>query len=136
MQRAVIWAIRRYTGGPGRSWVWTSLALLGLRVVRSATGRRELIDISSVKPGQQIVIEHHTISHGKQIKQFKAEKKVADRAARAERKSAKRAAREAKRVADQEKRAAREAKRAAKAARAEQPRFFARSWRRAGRLDA
>jgi hypothetical protein len=72
------------------------VALTGVRIVRSATGRRELVDISKVKPGQKIVIENRTISHGKQMKQFKAEERAAKREAKAQRRIARAGKRTAK----------------------------------------
>lgn len=84
-RRLLIWAVRSYIGGPAKSWVFTSGALMAVRFVRSVTGRRELIDLSSVKPGDSLTIEHLPISHKRQIKEIKQSK-------RQERKAAKRAA--------------------------------------------
>ncbi len=126
--KAVLWGVRRYIGGPGRSWLFTTLAMLGMRAAKSMTGRRELIDVSDVKPGQRLVIEHLPVSHKKQIKSIKGDKKVAaksEKAAardtkartRSQAKAEKVAAREAKDRAKAEKAAAREAKSRAKAER-------------------
>ncbi len=84
-RRLILWGLRSYIGGPAKSWVFTSAALLLMRVVRSASGRRELIDLASIKPGDTVVIEHLPISHKRQIKQFKKDKKAAKRARRAAR---------------------------------------------------
>lgn len=87
LRRVLIWGVRSYVGGPAKSWVFTSAALGLYRLVRSVRGRREIVDLSSIKPGQKIVIEHLPISHKKQIREFR-------RTGRAERRAAKRAARQ------------------------------------------
>lgn len=112
MQRLLLWGLRRYIGGPARSWVFTSLAVLGMRAAKSVVGRRELIDVGDVKPGQKIVIESLPISHKKQIKTFKADGKAAKKAAKATKK-------DAKATKAGERRAAKEAKAAKKSAKAE-----------------
>ncbi len=81
-RRLVIWAMRSYVGGPAKSWVFTSAAVLALRLVRSVGGRRELIDLSSVKPGETMIVEHLPVSHKRQIKDMKKEKRQAKRAAK------------------------------------------------------
>lgn len=87
-RRLLIWAVRAYIGGPAKSWVFTSGALLAVRLVRSTTGRRELIDLSSIKPGETMMIEHLPISHKKQIKEIKQSKRQARRSAKLERRQA------------------------------------------------
>ena len=79
IERLIVWGIGRAVCGPGRGWIWTALAVRGLRMVRSTTGRREVVDIGKLKPGERVVIEHREISHGKQIKQFKAQAKAEKR---------------------------------------------------------
>ncbi len=91
IERAILWGISRAAGGPGRALVWTVIARRLLRVIRSTTGRRPVVDVGTIRPGQRVVIEHRTISHGKQIKQFKAEAKQAKQAAKRERRAAARA---------------------------------------------
>ncbi len=81
-RRLVVWGIRSYVGGPAKSWVFTSAAVLGLRLVKSVGGRRELIDLSTVKPGDTILIEHLPISHKRQIKDMKKAKRQARRTGR------------------------------------------------------
>lgn len=146
MERVIVWTVRRYTNGTGQTWVWTSLALVGLRAVRWVTGRRELIETGKAKPGQSIVIDHRTISHGKQMKQFKAEAKTAKReqkaqkrqekAANRDEKAANKAAKQAEQAAEA---SAKPARKAANEARKAEPasngRFRRRSADRAGRLD-
>lgn len=82
LKRLVIMAVRSYIGGPAKSWVFTSGAMLAIRMVRSVTGRRELIDISDVKPGQTLLIEHLPISHKRQIKDIKRSKRQERKARR------------------------------------------------------
>lgn len=81
-RRLLIWAVRSYIGGPAKSWVFTSAAVLAVRFAKSVTGRRELIDLSSVKPGDTLIIEHLPISHKRQIRDFRREKRTNRRAAR------------------------------------------------------
>ncbi len=50
-------------------------ALFVVRAVRSVLGRRELVDFSSIKKGETILIEHLPISHKKQIRELRREKK-------------------------------------------------------------
>ena len=40
MERLIYWGVRRYVRGPGRAWLFPSLAVLGYRVARSAFGRK------------------------------------------------------------------------------------------------
>lgn len=75
MQRIIFWLVRRYIGAPGRSWVFTAAAALLMRLVRSTVGRRQTLDLSDVKPGDKVVIEHLPISHKQQIRQFRRERK-------------------------------------------------------------
>lgn len=82
VRRAIFWAVRSYIGGPARSWVFTSAAMLLFRLVQRSTGRRELIDISPIKPGQTVLIEHLPISHKRQLKDFRREKRAARRSRR------------------------------------------------------
>ncbi len=95
LARLVTLGVRGLVNGPARSWVFTSGALALMRFVRARTGRRELIDLSSSKPGDKFVIEHLDITHQEQIKQMKAEKRADKRQAKA----AKRAERAARRAA-------------------------------------
>lgn len=81
-RRLLVWGLRSYVGGPAKSWIFTSAALGLLRLVRSTTGRREIVDLSSVKPGQKIVIEHLPISHRRQMRDFRRTKRAERRAAR------------------------------------------------------
>ncbi|MEM7322823.1 MAG: hypothetical protein AAF531_07040 [Actinomycetota bacterium] len=81
-RRLLVWAVRSYIGGPARSWVFTSAALLAVRLVRSVTGSRELIDLSSVKPGDTLTIEHLPISHRRQIRDIRRSKRQERKAAR------------------------------------------------------
>lgn len=76
-KRLALRAIRSYIGGPAKSWVFTSAAMLAFRLVKSVTGRRELIDLSTVKPGETLLIEHLPISHKKQMKEMKRSKRQA-----------------------------------------------------------
>lgn len=89
-RRLLIWAVRSYVGGPARSWVFTSAAVLAVRLVRNVTGRREIIDLSSVKPGDRLTIENLPISHQRQMRDFRRDKRIA-------RKEAKRTAKQAAR---------------------------------------
>ncbi len=83
LQRLLTWGIRAYVKGPGRSWVYTSLALLGFRLIRRVVGRRPITETLSVKPGQSFTVEHLQISHRKQIRDIKRERRGTGRRIRA-----------------------------------------------------
>ncbi len=123
IERLIRWGVPRYLGGPSRSWVFTSVALLGYRLAKRSTGRREIIDIGSVGKGKQIVIDHVPDSHAKQLKGEKKAKKAAKRDKRAarkvrrvERRARRRVSRDERQVARAERKAGRVERRAAKAA--------------------
>lgn len=105
MERFILWGVRRYIGGPGRSWLFTTLAVFGYRVVRSTMGRKELVDVGGIGKGQRIVIEHLPVTHGEQLKEEKDERRSAKKAKR----SARRSTRSVKRVARRERRLAKKA---------------------------
>lgn len=75
----------------GRSFVFNRAVTATERRLAGAFGRQELVDVSSVKPGEVFVIELLDISHKEQIKQFKKADRRARREARQERRAAKRA---------------------------------------------
>lgn len=79
VQRILVWTVRSYFRGPGRSWLYTSLALVGLRVVRRVVGRRPVIETMTVSPGQKVSIEHLRVSHRSQIRDEKAARRQAGR---------------------------------------------------------
>lgn len=92
MERLIQWVVRRYVGGPGRSWVYTTLAIFGFRAVRRTFGRKELIDVGPVGKGDKIIIEQLSVTHKQQLRAEKAarrEAKKAKRVARRERRAAK-----------------------------------------------
>lgn len=91
-------AIAKAIGGPGRSWIYTSGFMALFRFAKNRTGRRQVIDISSTKPGDKIVIEHLGVTHKQQIKQFKAEKKADKSSAKAEKRAAKQLEKELRRA--------------------------------------
>lgn len=111
LQRIVTIAVSRYVGGPARSWIYSS-ALLGLyRFLKKKTGKQEIIDLSSSKPGDKFIIEHLPITHGEQMKGFKKASKQQAKAAKAEKASAKAASKSAKRQAKAQRKAERKARR-------------------------
>ena len=92
LERIVLWAANRYVGGPARSWLYASAGIIVLRWMRTHLGRRRVVEMRPLRVGERIVIEQLPISHQRQIKELKAER-------RAERKAARRAARSARREA-------------------------------------
>ncbi len=64
-------AIGAYTRSPARSWLITTMATVLYRMVQRTVGRREVIDVSSIKPGEMVIIEHLPVTHKEQIKQEK-----------------------------------------------------------------
>ena len=98
LTKIVKFAIRRGINGPARSWIFTSGFMALFRFAKGKTGRREVIDLSSTKPGDRILIEHLDITHKQQIKQIKAEKKAGTRTAKAEKVAAKQLKKELRRA--------------------------------------
>ncbi len=82
LRKVLVFAVRSSVRGPGKSWMFTSGALMAMRAVRSKTRNTEVIDLSKTKPGDRIVIEHLGITHQEQIKAFKQAKKADRRAMR------------------------------------------------------
>lgn len=64
-------AFGAYTRSPARSWLITTVATVLYRMVHKTVGRREVIDVSSIKPGEMIIIEHLPVTHKEQIKEEK-----------------------------------------------------------------
>lgn len=64
-------AVASYARSPTRSWLITTVATVLYRMVRKTVGRREVIDVSSIKPGEMIIIEHLPVTHKEQIKEQK-----------------------------------------------------------------
>lgn len=95
LRRIMTMAVRGYVGGPAKSWVFTSAAMLLWRQVAKATQKNEIIDLSRTKPGDKIIIEHLDITHKQQMKDAKRAKK-SDRSSA---KSARREARAARKLA-------------------------------------
>lgn len=85
LRRLIIWGVRAYIRGPGRSWIYTTLALGGLRLVRRLTGRRPVVETLEVSPGHPITIEQLEISHRRQIADQRRDRKRRKRADRQER---------------------------------------------------
>jgi len=90
VNRLVIWVVRSYVGGPAKSWIFTSLALRLVKLARSAMGRRPLVDVSRIRPGETIVIEQLSISHEQQMKNMKQQRRQAKRDAKREGRAARR----------------------------------------------
>lgn len=81
-RRAGLWLVRRMLGGGGRAWMITWGGLLGLRMVRRVLGAQTRIERLELKPGQHLTLDQLTISHRRQIKQFKAADRASRRAAK------------------------------------------------------
>lgn len=75
LRRLLSFGIRSYVGGPAKSWVFTSGLALLMGMISKATSKTEVIDLSSTKPGDRILIEHLDITHKQQIKDQKRTKK-------------------------------------------------------------
>ena len=74
-----------YTRNPARSWLITSVVTVLYRMVRKTVGPHEVIDVSSIKPGEMIIIEHLPVTHKEQIKEEKRRRRrLRRRRARAE----------------------------------------------------
>ncbi len=68
----ITWMVRAFVRGPAKSWIFTSAALSLFRFAKRRTGRQAVIDLSHVKPGDRILIEHLSVTHEEQLKQEKA----------------------------------------------------------------
>lgn len=112
IERLIVLAVRRYVGGPARSWVFSAVAVLGYRFVRGRMGRREIVEIGGVGKGRKIVIEHVPETHATQLK---TERKV-KRAAKADHRRARRRARVERRDRRKARRTARSERRATESA--------------------
>ncbi len=78
----LVWGVRRSFAGPGKSWLYSSGALLALRMVKSVSTKTEVIDLSRTKPGDKIIIEHLDVTHQQQLKAEKTARKADRRAAK------------------------------------------------------
>lgn len=90
--RLLTFAVRSFVRGPGKSWLFTSGALGLVRFARNRMGRRQVIDLSSTKPGDRIVIEHLPVTHEEQIKAGKVAKRQRRQAQKSDKRAAKRLA--------------------------------------------
>jgi hypothetical protein len=68
LARIALWALQRYLGGPAKSWLFASIAVLGFRTVRRAIRGRELVETIPVGPGDRYLVEHLTTTHRKQLR--------------------------------------------------------------------
>jgi hypothetical protein len=76
MERLLVWGIRRYVGGPGRSWLFTGLGLVAYRAVRSRTGRQRLVETMKLAPGSALVMEHLDETHEEQLRRERRERRT------------------------------------------------------------
>lgn len=74
--------------GPGRATAFLAATGLARRVMK----QRESVFTQRLGPGEQLLVEHLTITHRRQLKQLKREEKRARRSARAARKVGRRTA--------------------------------------------
>lgn len=70
-KRIVQLLLSRYMNSPARSWLITSVVAALNWMIRRTVSRREVIDISSIKPGEIIIIEHLPVTHKQQMKEEK-----------------------------------------------------------------
>ena len=97
LSKLLSFAVRKTVRGPAQSWVFTSGVLMVYRWAKRRTGRRELVELTDIKPGDRYVIESLRVTHGEQLKDEKRAKKSSKlnakdqkRAIKAARKAAKR----------------------------------------------
>lgn len=76
IRRLLVMGVRGYVGGPAKSWVFTTSALVLWRMLSRATAKNELIDLSDSKPGDRFTIRHLDITRKQQIKDLKRAKKA------------------------------------------------------------
>lgn len=104
LEKLLALAVRSYVKGPAKSWLYSSAAIVGLRAVRSATGRRPVVETVKLKPGKQYVIEQVSTTHKAQISSAKVEAKGIKAAKKAEKRAHKQA-KKVKKAAKAERRA-------------------------------
>ena len=74
-KKLLFWLLRIYFGGKQKSWLIVSVVALMLRVGKSLFGRSESVDLSKVKPGQRLVIEHLSTTHKADIRKGRKPKR-------------------------------------------------------------
>lgn len=94
LSKLLTFGVRKTVRGPAQSWVFTSGILMLLRWAKRKTARRELVELTDLKPGDRYIIESLHITHGEQIKAEKKASKDAKSNAKAH-KAAVKAARKA-----------------------------------------
>ncbi len=79
-RKLLVWGVRLSFVGPGKSWLFSSAALMAMKMVKSVSTKTEVIELSKSKPGDRIIIEHLDITHAQQLKAQKSAKKADKRA--------------------------------------------------------
>ncbi|MEZ5343218.1 MAG: hypothetical protein R2706_17795 [Acidimicrobiales bacterium] len=97
-QKLLLFGVRKTVRGPAQSWVFTSGMMLLLRWAKRKTERREIVELTNLKPGDKYIIESLHVTHGEQIKAEKQAARSAKSNAKAH-KAAVKAARKAARKA-------------------------------------
>ncbi len=80
MERLIVWLVRRRFGGPARSWLLTSALIFGWRGFRRMLRPRPLVEQIPIGRGTHLTVDHLPITHKRQIRQFRRERRAARRA--------------------------------------------------------
>lgn len=97
LAKLLSYGVHKTVRGPAQSWFITSGLLMLLRWSKRMIGRRELVELTDIKPGDRYVIESLHITHGEQMKEEKLAKKSAKLNAKSQKKATKAARKAAKR---------------------------------------
>lgn len=89
--------VRKTVRGPAQSWVFTSGIMILYRWAKRRTGRREMVELTDLKPGDRYLIESLHVTHGEQMKEEKRAKRSAKLNAKDQKKAIKAARKAAKR---------------------------------------
>ena len=98
LRTLLTWGVRGTVGGPAKSWVFTSAAMLIWGLVTKQASKTQLVDLSNTRPGDRILIEHLDITRKQQMKDLKKAKKndkALMKAEKRDRRAAKKLARQA-----------------------------------------
>jgi hypothetical protein len=76
LRRFVVLALSRYLGSTAKALALLSAYTMGRRMVGKVVGRQPRVERLAVNVGDHIVIDHLPISHKRQIRQFKAARRL------------------------------------------------------------
>jgi hypothetical protein len=92
LERLVVLGVGYLVRGRGRwsgqPWIYTTAALMALRLVRRVWGRRPVTETLTVGKGETFIVEGLSVSHRNQIRDIKQEQKQQKKVAKQQAKAA------------------------------------------------